>query len=110
VWAQAGHMPIVGVVSAASREPRLSDAFLGGLGEHGYVEGQNIRVEFRYADGRLDRVTGLISDLLDRGIGVFVAAGGNAARLIQQSTDTPIVFVGTSDPVGSGLVASLAPI
>src|SRR5207247_906780 len=47
--AQEGRVPVVGVVSAASREPRLSDAFLAGLREHGYIEGQNIRVEFRYA-------------------------------------------------------------
>ncbi len=99
-------VPTLGFVSAASREPVLSNALLEGLQAHGYAQGQTVRVEFRYAEGRLSGVPELISDLLSHNVSVFVAAGGNVARLIKEATSKPIVFIGVSDPIGAGLVVS----
>ena len=101
-------VPVVGFLAAASRKASLSDALLRGLQEHGYIQGQTVRVEFRYSEGRLAGVPELISDLLRHDVRVFAAAGANVAALIKQSTDKPVVFIAVSDPVGAGLVASLS--
>jgi len=77
----------------------------------GYVDGQSVRIEDRWAGGRADRLPELISDLLTHGVDVFVAGGANAASAIRRAVDKPVVVVGFGDPMTSGLVASpLGPI
>jgi len=85
------------------------EAFRQGLRELGYVEGQNIAIESRSAEGKDDRLPALAADLVRSKVDVIVAASGAATRAVQQTTRTiPIVMSLVSDPVGSGLVASLA--
>ena len=84
-------------------------AFRQGLRELGYTEGQNIVVEYKYAHGMVDRVPELVAELIRLKVAVLVVGGGAAARSAKAQTKTvPIVFVLPGDPVGSGLVASLA--
>jgi putative tryptophan/tyrosine transport system substrate-binding protein len=85
------------------------EAFRQGLREFGYVEGQNIVIEYRYAEGRDDRLADLAAELVRLKVDVIVAIGGVAAtRAVQHATRTiPIVMAGASDPVREGLVASL---
>jgi putative tryptophan/tyrosine transport system substrate-binding protein len=104
-------MPVIGFLSGASaaRFAPFMAAFLGGLGETGYVEGQNAAIEYRWAEGDYDRLPALATDLVGRKADVIVAASGLSALAAQGATSqTPIVFTGVSDPVASGLVASLA--
>src|SRR5712671_6384475 len=108
--AQQKAMPVVGFLSGASPVPTALyvAAFLQGLGETGYVEGQNVAIEYRWAEGRYDRLPALAIDLVGRAVDVIVAAGPPSARAAKSATSTiPIVFA-SSDPVGEGLVASLA--
>ncbi len=94
--------------SAAFSGPLL-DAFRVGLRERGYVEGQNIVIEPRFADGRPERVEGLVRDLLALAPDVVVAAGRQALSAFKRATESvPIVMAIISDPVEEGLVASLA--
>ncbi len=87
----------------------LLDAFRSGLRELGYVEGQNIVIEPRFADGKPDRIPGLVHELLALAPDVVVAAGSPALRAFQQANGSvPIVMAIISDPVEEGLVASLA--
>ena len=104
--------PRVGYLSSGSSDPvglRRFEAFRQGLRELGYVEGQNIAIESRWAEGKYDRFPALAADLVRSKVDVIVAASGAATRAAQQATRTiPIVMSLVNDPVGSGLVASLA--
>jgi putative tryptophan/tyrosine transport system substrate-binding protein len=87
----------------------LRDAFLQGLRDLGYVEGRNLVIEYRFAEGKLDRFPALAAELVARKVEVIVAPPRPAAEAAKQATKTiPIVFAGVGDPVGDGLVASLA--
>src|SRR3989338_231565 len=86
-----------------------TEAFRQGLRELGYVEGKNIVIEWRYAEGKADRLPGLAAELVRLKVEVIVTAGSTSTRSAKEATVTiPIVMAFASDPVGSGFVASLA--
>jgi putative ABC transport system substrate-binding protein len=103
----------IGYLTMRSRPASLDadylSAFPRGLRELGYVEGKNIVIEWRFADGDIERLPGLLADLARLKVDVIAAVGAAVARAAQQATGTiPIVMVGVGDPVGVGLVASLS--
>ena len=116
-WALAAHaqqptVPVVGMLNSASERSRAGDqfaAFHRGLGEAGYVEGQNLAVEYRWADDHYDRLPALAAELVRQKVAVLVSAGGPVSALAaKRATETiPIDFTTVADPVKSGLVASL---
>jgi putative ABC transport system substrate-binding protein len=110
--AQQKAMPLVGVLSSFSRgqNPLVSGPLAQGLGETGYVYGQNVAIEYRWAESNYDRLPALAADLVSRKVDVIVTIGGTPPALaVKSATSTiPIVFTSVSDPVGVGLVASLA--
>jgi putative tryptophan/tyrosine transport system substrate-binding protein len=112
-WAQPKKIAQIGFLATGSlqlREGRETlDAFRQGLVELGYVEGQGIAIEFRGADGKIDRFPALAKELVHLHVNVLVATNSLAARAAKQATGTiPIVVPIMGDPVGDGLVSSLA--
>ena len=112
--AQQKAMPVIGVLSTGSPGPSSSSAplmaaFSQGLSEAGYVEGQNLAIEYRWAEGHYDRLPALAADLVGRKVDLIMASSPPSALAAKSATSTiPIVFRGGTDPVGDGLVASLA--
>ena len=104
----AGRIYRIGFVSASPPGPR-SVAFLQGLRELGYVEGQNVRIEMRFAGDRPESLPALVAEVIRTKIDVLVVGTTIGARAAKMATSTiPIVFAGSSDPVAGGIVANLA--
>jgi len=110
--AQQPAMPVVGLVTGGSPEAavRMGGGFRRGLNEGGYVEGQNVTVEYQWLDGQYDRLPSLMADLVRRRVAVIATPGSNPAALAAKAATTtiPIVFGVGADPIELGLVASVA--
>ena len=110
--AQQKAIPVIGYLGSESPGPfaPFVDAFRHGLSETGYIEGQNLAIEYRWAEGRYDRLPAFAADLVDRKVEVIVAGGGVPSALAAKSATLtiPIVFHSGDDPVAAGVVASFA--
>ena len=106
---QAGKVHRIGYLSGGTAVPRYTEAFRQGLRELGWVEGQKIVIDYRFAAGRLDRLPDLAAELVRLKMDVIVAVGTPSTAAVKNATGTiPIVMIIVSDPVGQGLIASLA--
>ena len=116
VWPLAAHaqtsrrLGILALQSPQSAEARgFFEAFSQGLKEHGWIEGQNVSVEYRFAEGRVDALTKLAAELVQLQVDVILADGSAAINAAHSATQTvPIVMTASIDPVGTGFVASLS--
>jgi len=116
-WPLASHaqqtaVPVIGLLHSASAgafAPFLA-ALREGLGEAGYVDGQNVRIEFRWAEGQYDRLPAMAAELVDQKVTLIIAGGGDRPTLAAKAVTAtiPIVFTGSDDPVLFGLVTSLS--
>jgi putative ABC transport system substrate-binding protein len=107
--AQQPAMPVIGFLSGsiAPGNPQLLAAFRQGLKEGGFVESQNVAIEYRWTEGIYDRMQASAADLVQRHVAVIAATGGTAAAAKAATTTVPVVFTTGGDPVAEGLVASL---
>src|ERR1700726_3523195 len=110
VRAQQSGSPVIGFLNSASPDSYASqlNAFREGLKENGYVEGQNVAIEYRWAEDQIAQLPGLASELVRRPVSVIAAGGSPASAIAAKSVTTtiPIVFMNAADPVAVGLVAS----
>src|SRR3979411_2757176 len=110
--AQQPAMPVIGLLDQRSPE-ELADRLRGfrqGLKDVGFVEGENVATEYRWAENQIDRLPRLAAELVRRGVKVIVSTGGIPAAFVAKAATTtiPVVFLGSDDPVKLGLVTSLA--
>src|SRR5215475_5128342 len=108
---QPKKVPRIGYVGAGSPASagHHAQAFIQGLRDLGYVEGENIVIEYRWADGKLDRLPGFVADLVHAKVDVIVSSATPAIRFAKEQTSSiPIVMAGVTDPVAAGFAASLA--
>ena len=113
-WPLAAHaqqptMPVVGILSSASRSAYIDllGAFRQGLKEAGYIEGQNVAIESRWAEGHFERLPNLATELVQRRPAVIVTTGGSSMLAAKAASSTiPHVFLSQDDPIKLGLVAS----
>ena len=110
---QQAAVPVIGLLHPTSPDAFVDNRLRGirqGLKDIGYVEGENLAIDYRYADNQVDRLPSLAADLVRRRVAVIVATGGPASAVAAQAATTtiPIVFVIGDDPVRHGFVANLA--
>jgi putative ABC transport system substrate-binding protein len=106
-YAQQVAVPVIGFLSP--NRPQSAESFRSGLRDLGYIDGQNIRIEYRWADGDFARFPSLATDLVKAKVNVLVGFVTQAALAAKAATSTiPIVMIGVADPVGVGLIASLS--
>ena len=112
VRAQQQPMPVIGFLNSASPQAweNYVAGFRAGLKEAGYVDGQNVTIEFRWAEGHYDRLPGMAADLVRRKVAVLVSTGGEPSVLAAKAATTtiPIVFTSGIDPIQAGFVSSLS--
>jgi putative tryptophan/tyrosine transport system substrate-binding protein len=111
-WKPMTRMPRIGFLATGTREGRafLVEAFLQGLGEHGYTEGKNLGIEYRFSEDHDDRLPALATELVDRDVALIVTSGVPASFAARDATATIAVVLGgvAANPVETGLIASLA--
>src|SRR5262245_25404508 len=103
-------LPVIGFANSGSAQPQalMVDAYRKGLEETGFVEGKNVLIESRWADGQYDRLPELIAELIRRRVTVIMAGGPHAAQAAKTATSTiPVVFTSGEDTVQNGVVTSI---